>query len=133
MFRDLAEHDSGPTVHLVNTGNIGGPIKKIAEKMGVEPGKRVSISATSAMVNALVRGELDDVETRKDPVFGTWVPLEIPGSEQATAVLDQGELWDERGRYEEAARSYAANFREYFEGNYGDSKELEHLKTSLPV
>ncbi|HEX5797239.1 MAG TPA: phosphoenolpyruvate carboxykinase (ATP) [Candidatus Saccharimonadales bacterium] len=133
MFRELVEHENGPTVHLVNTGNVGGPIQKVAEKMGIEPGKRVSIPATSAMVNALVRGDLDDVRTRRDPVFGTWVPVEIPGSDEATALLDQREIWEKPDRYEEAASAYAGNFRKYFEEKYGESKELAHLEKSLPA
>lgn len=130
--KELVEHEDGPTVHLVNTGHIGGPVKEVAKEMDVEPGSRVSIPATSAMVNALAHGKLDTVETRVDPIFGTRVPVEIPGSAEATALLDQRATWGDPATFDKVARGYAENFHRHFDKTYGDEPELEHLRAGLP-
>src|SRR5581483_10261511 len=55
---------------LVNTGWTGGPY-------GV--GKRMHLPYTRAMVERLLTGELDNVPTVKDPIFGVEIPQEVPG------------------------------------------------------
>jgi len=131
LFRELVQHARGPDVWQVNTGNVGGPVKEAAAE-GMKPGKRIPLSATSAMVNALVRDNLDSVETREDPIFGTHVPVRIPGSKEATELLDQRAAWDAPASFDEVAGRYAKKFREHFNKNYGDLEELSHLRESLP-
>ena len=93
----------GPGVWLVNTGWTGG-------RYGV--GHRMKLSYTRAMVNAAVSGQLDDVKTRPDPVFGLQVPVDVPGV--PANVLDPRGTWKNPSDYDEQARTLANMFRENF-------------------
>ena len=92
-----------PGVWLVNTGWTGG-------KYGV--GHRMKLSYTRAMVNAAVSGQLDDVKTRQDPVFGLHIPVAVPGV--PADVLDPRGTWKKPAEYDEQARTLANMFRENF-------------------
>ena len=59
----------GATCWLVNTGWVGG---------GWNVGKRISIRHTRNLLNAALDGKLDEVEFRKDKLFGFEVPLSCP-------------------------------------------------------
>jgi phosphoenolpyruvate carboxykinase (ATP) len=88
-------------VWLVNTGWTGGPY-------GV--GSRISIPYTRAMVRAALRGDLDGVEYRLDPVFGLQVPKLCPGVPDK--VLDPRETWQNKRAYDEQARKLKAMWDE---------------------
>ncbi|HVL64480.1 MAG TPA: phosphoenolpyruvate carboxykinase (ATP) [Actinomycetota bacterium] len=94
----------GARVFLVNTGWTGGPY-------GV--GSRMSLPHTRAMITAATSGELDDVETRRHPIFNLDVPLECPGV--PSEVLDPQSTWDDPDAYEVKARELARMFAENFE------------------
>lgn len=92
-----------PSVYLVNTGWSGGPY-------GV--GERMPLHVTRAIVSAVTRGHLDEVETAPDPIFGLGIPVRCPG-------VDERLLWPERAwgdpqAYEAQARALAARFQENF-------------------
>src|SRR5690606_7467716 len=97
----LKEHDS--QVWLVNTGWTGGAFGT---------GTRMKLSHTRAMVTAALRGDLDNVETRPDPVFGLHVPVSIPGVPDS--VLDPRSTWSDGAKYDEMAAKLAGMFRENF-------------------
>jgi hypothetical protein len=63
LIERLATYDV--PVWLVNTGWTGGPYGT---------GERMNINHTRTMVRAALNGELDDVATRRDPVFGVGGP-----------------------------------------------------------
>ncbi len=91
---------------LVNTGWVGG-------KFGV--GKRISIRHTRNMLNAALDGELDNVEYRKDKLFGFEVPLTCPNVpaevfEPSNAWGNKEEYWQ---KYDALASRYIENFKEY--------------------
>ena len=98
----LARH--GSRVWLVNTGWTGGPY-------GV--GKRMSLSATRAMVRAALGGALDNVPTSTDPVFGLEVPTSVP--DVPDSVLQPRNVWPDKAAYDTQARKLAAMFRTNFE------------------
>ncbi len=101
-------------VWLINTGWVGGPY-------GV--GSRIKIRYTRAMLRAAISGELDNVEMKKDPIFGLNVPTRCPGV--PSEVLNQRTLWKDPSAYDAKARGLAENFRKnfrQFEGNA--SKEV---------
>lgn len=98
----LREH--GSRVWLVNTGWTGG---------GHGVGTRMKLGYTRAMVRAVLSGELDDIETGVDPVFGLAVPLSVPNVPDD--VLNPRETWEDPAAYDEAAARLAAMFRENFE------------------
>ena len=93
----------GARAWLLNTGWVGG-------KFGV--GKRISIKHTRRLLNAALDGELDEVPTRRDEVFGFEIPTRCPGV--PNAVLDPASSWGRRQDYDAAYRQLAARFIENF-------------------
>ena len=99
----------GSRVWLVNTGWTGGPY-------GV--GRRMKLAHTRRMVRAALNGELDDVATVEDPVFGLAVPKEVPGV--PSEVLNPRSTWDDAEAYDAKARQLAEmfdrNFQQFADG-----------------
>jgi phosphoenolpyruvate carboxykinase (ATP) len=98
----LHEHDSD--VWLINTGWSGGPY-------GV--GKRMKLSHTRAMVRAALAGELKNVKTETNPIFGLSVPIEIEGV--PSKVLNPRSTWADAAAYDAQAKKLAGMFRENFD------------------
>ncbi len=97
----LVEHDS--FCWLINTGWTGGPY-------GV--GHRMNLGHTRAIVTAVLTGQLDAVETTKDPMFGLHVPTHVPGVPDA--VLQPRQTWPDVKKYDEQAAKLGDMFRENF-------------------
>src|SRR5690606_30120704 len=97
---------------LVNTGWTGGPY-------GV--GSRMKLAYTRTMVDAVISGKLDGVETRQDPIFGLHVPVSVPGVPDE--VLMPRQTWSDPAAYDEQAKKLAAMFRENFEKFAADVSE----------
>jgi phosphoenolpyruvate carboxykinase (ATP) len=89
---------------LVNTGWIRGPY-------GV--GERMHLPYTRAMVDAIIQGRLDAIETHPNPVFGVHVPVNVPGV--PPEMLDARGMWQDKAAYDQAGRDLAARFRKNFE------------------
>ena len=94
-----------PRVWLVNTGWTGGPCGE---------GRRIEIEHTRTLVRAILAGDLDQVETRTDPVFGLAVPLACPGV--PADLLDPRGTWADPAAYDAQARRLAGMFRDNFSG-----------------
>jgi len=94
----------GSRVWLVNTGWTGGAYGE---------GHRMKLSHTRAMVRAALAGDLDDVETTPDPIFGVHVPNNVPGVPDE--VLQPRGTWKDVAAYDAQARKLAGMFRENFE------------------
>jgi len=88
---------------LVNTGWVGGPY-------GV--GKRISIRYTRALLSAALRGKLDDLPVKKDPVFGFDVPARCP--DVPDDVLEPSASWPSKKEYDKKYRQLAGRFVENF-------------------
>ncbi|GHH97368.1 phosphoenolpyruvate carboxykinase (ATP) [Neobacillus kokaensis] len=97
----ILEHNVN--VFLVNTGWTGG-------EYGV--GNRMKLSYTRAMVQAALVGELNNVETVADEIFGLNIPLHIAGVPDE--VLQPSKTWQDPQAYSKKARELAAKFRENF-------------------
>ncbi|MGD8858515.1 MAG: phosphoenolpyruvate carboxykinase (ATP) [Myxococcales bacterium] len=99
----------GAQTWLVNTGWSGG---------AYGTGKRMRLSYTRAIVDAIHDGSLGDVETKTDPVFGVEVPVTCPNVPDE--VLDPRSTWADAAAYDETARKLAKlfqdNFKKYEEG-----------------
>ena len=99
----------GAKVWLVNTGWVGG-------KFGV--GKRISIRHTRNMLNAVLEGKLDNVEFRKDKLFGFDIPLTCPNVPDD--VFDPSNAWGNKGeywnKYDALVARYIENFKMFTEG-----------------
>jgi phosphoenolpyruvate carboxykinase (ATP) len=95
-------------VWLINTGWNG-------------KGERMKIAYTRAMVNAALNGELDDVPTVADPVFGVQIPVHCPNVPD-TALMPKNS-WDDSAAFEARATKLAGMFVEnfkQFEANVSD-------------
>ncbi|MCP8967558.1 phosphoenolpyruvate carboxykinase (ATP) [Ectobacillus ponti] len=90
-------------VFLVNTGWTGG-------EYGV--GRRMNLSHTRAMVQAALNGELDNVETVKDEIFGLEIPLHVPGVPDE--VLMPERTWADKEAYRAKALDLAGQFKQNF-------------------
>lgn len=88
---------------LINTGWVGGPY-------GV--GKRISIQYTRRILDAVLNGELINVEYRKDPVFGFDVPLRCPGIPEN--ILTPSNAWSSEEVYYKRYKSLASRFIDNF-------------------
>ncbi|MBW3534478.1 MAG: phosphoenolpyruvate carboxykinase (ATP) [Gemmatimonadetes bacterium] len=97
----LREH--GARVWLVNTGWTGGAYGE---------GSRMRLEYTRAMVRAALAGELDDVETVEDPVFGLHIPEHVPGVPDD--ILVPRNTWKDSAKYDEQAKKLAGMFGENF-------------------
>jgi phosphoenolpyruvate carboxykinase (ATP) len=93
----------GASVWLVNTGWTGGPFGE---------GERMPITATRAMLRAVLSGALTHVQYRTDDVFGFEVPLEVSGVD--TALLDPRATWRDPETYDRKAHELARMFRDNF-------------------
>lgn len=102
LRRKLELH--GTACWLVSTGWVGGPY-------GV--GERISIAHTRRLLDAALSGELDDVETYVDPVFGFEVPCSCPGLDDD--VLHPERAWSDEGEYRRRYEELAARFRDNFQ------------------
>ncbi len=88
---------------LVNTGWTGGPYGE---------GHRIRLGHTRAMVRAALEGQLEQVATRADPVFGFAVPTAVRGV--PADLLDPRGTWRDPARFDVQARRIAEMFRENF-------------------
>lgn len=97
----IAKHNSNSW--LINTGWSGGPY-------GV--GNRMKIQYTRAMLNAALSGELDNVKTVEDPIFGLHIPTEVSGV--PSEVLNPRNTWEDKEEYDKTAKKLASMFLENF-------------------
>jgi phosphoenolpyruvate carboxykinase (ATP) len=91
-------------VWLINTGWSGG---------AYGTGRRIKLAYTRAIARAALAGELDEVKTETDPVFGLAIPTEIKGV--PNKVLNPRATWPDAAAYDAQARKLAGMFRENFE------------------
>jgi len=98
----IAKH--GVVCWLVNTGWTGGPY-------GI--GQRMSLKHTRAMIRAALSGALDNVPTRREPVFGLEVPQHVSGVPDE--VLDPRKTWKDAAAYDAQAQKLTGLFRKNFE------------------
>ncbi len=102
LGRRLREHNA--QCWLVNTGWQGGPY-------GI--GKRMSLPYTRSMVNALVEGNLANVEYEVDPAFGLSIPKSCPGV--PSELLAPRNSWKDKAAYDKMAADLSARFAKNFE------------------
>jgi phosphoenolpyruvate carboxykinase (ATP) len=102
LLRERLERHA-PRIWLVNTGWSGGPWGE---------GRRQDLTHTKTLVNAILSGALDRVETRRDPIFGFEVPLSCPGV--PSGLLDPRSAWRDPAAYDAQAGWLARMFRDNF-------------------
>ncbi|MCA0986438.1 phosphoenolpyruvate carboxykinase (ATP) [Guptibacillus algicola] len=114
----IMEHDV--EVFLVNTGWSGGSYGE---------GERMKLSYTRAMVQAALNGELDSVETKKDPIFGLHIPAHCPGV--PADVLQPKQTWQDKDKYDEKAKELATQFIKNFEKFSNVSDEIKNAGPTI--
>lgn len=121
LGKKIAQHSAA--CWLINTGWSGGPY-------GI--GQRMKISHTRAMIRAILTGELKDVETTPDPIFGVNVPVSCPGV--PAEVLQPRNTWKDKDAYDrqaaDLAKRFNANFTKYEAGVSAEVKAVAPKMTS---
>ncbi|MEL7672951.1 MAG: phosphoenolpyruvate carboxykinase (ATP), partial [Chloroflexota bacterium] len=102
LAKKVEQH--GAKLWLVNTGWTGGPYGE---------GSRMKLSYTRAMVRAALNGELDNVPTVTDPVFGFALPAEVPGV--PGDILQPRNTWSDPAAYDARARQLVELFHNYMQ------------------
>lgn len=97
----MEKHQS--KAYLVNTGWAGG-------SYGV--GSRMKLSITRAIIDAILSGELENVETTHLPIFGLFVPQSLTGV--STELLNPRLAWSNEKEYEQTAKKLANLFKSNF-------------------
>ena len=90
-------------VYLINTGWIGGAY-------GI--GRRINLSYTREMVNAVINDKFSNIEFHEHPVFKLFIPSECPNV--PSEVLNPRDLWENKNEYDKKAVELAENFEENF-------------------
>lgn len=111
LGQHLDDHQSD--CWLINTGWSGGPYGT---------GERIDIHHTRAMLNAVLSGEMENVEMTTDPFFGLSIPLHCAGVPDG--ILDPRSTWSDPAAYDRQATKLAELFHENFKG-YMDMVEDE--------
>jgi phosphoenolpyruvate carboxykinase (ATP) len=114
LGQKIDEHDV--QVYLVNTGWTGG-------EYGV--GNRMKLQYTRSMVQAAIEGDLDNIETVKDEVFGLNIPIHVPGVPDE--VLQPHLTWSSIESYNVKAQELAAKFKNNFKKFSHVSSDIEQL------
>lgn len=107
---------AGAQAYLVNTGWNGS-------------GKRISLKDTRAIINAILAGELDEVETDTLPVFNLQMPNVLPQVD--SAILDPRRSWPTEAAWQQAAQDLAQRFITNFE-KYTDNDAGKALVQAGP-
>jgi phosphoenolpyruvate carboxykinase (ATP) len=87
----------------------------------------MEIAHTRAMINAILKGELNGVETETDPVFGLHIPKSV--RDVPDEVLNPRNTWKRKQDYDKTARALATQFVENFT-EYENSVKKEILAAS---
>ncbi len=112
----------GAKVWLVNTGWSGGSCEG--------DGSRMKLKYTRAIIDAIHSGELAEIDTVQDPVFGFGVPVSCP--DVPTELLVPKATWKDAAAYDKTAAQLAGMFQEHF-APYADKASDEILAAAPKV
>ncbi len=119
LGKKMQENDVN--VWMVNTGWTGGPY-------GI--GNRMKLKFTRAMITAALRGELNSVQFKADPIFGVAIPEECP--DVPTEVLTPINTWADKSAFDEKAKYLAGLFLKNFE-KYASGVSAEVLAAAPKI
>jgi len=96
--------------YLVNTGWDGS-------------GKRISIKATRAIIDAILDGSIDQSDSQTLPVFNLSIPTALPGVDSAILnpinTYSDSDLWQSKA--DNLAKLFVQNFEQYTDTDHGKS------------
>jgi phosphoenolpyruvate carboxykinase (ATP) len=110
----------GTNAWLINTGWSGG-------KYGV--GKRMDITTTRRIIDAIHDGTLQNIKTKKTPIFNLNIPENCPGLD--SKLLNPIETWQNKEEYNMILKQLATSFQDNFK-KYSD-KASDEIKNAGPV
>ena len=113
------DDDKNVNVWLINTGWSGG---------AYGTGSRMKLSYTRAMINAAMKGELNDVEYVPHPVFGVLMPTSVPGV--PAEILIPRNTWADKEAYDRKANELAGLFIKNFEKYAAQANE--EIRSAAP-
>ncbi|RTE86463.1 MULTISPECIES: phosphoenolpyruvate carboxykinase (ATP) [Gammaproteobacteria] len=103
--------EAGAQAYLVNTGWNG-------------TGKRISIKATRAIIDAILDGSIEDAEFVELPYFNLAMPTGLAGVEDAS-ILDPRKTYQDANDWDvkaqDLARRFVANFEKFTDTDEGQS------------
>lgn len=114
LIGKMKEH--GAKAYLVNTGWNG-------------TGKRISLKDTRAIIDAIIDGSIEKVETTKVPVLNLEIPTQLPNVSEG--ILDPRETYASAEEWEAKAKDLAAKYIKNFE-QYTDTPEGAKLVAAGP-
>lgn len=114
LVKKMEEHKA--TAYMVNTGWNG-------------TGKRISIKDTRAIIDAILDGSIEEVESKMVPVFNFKVPVSL--NDVNSSILDPRDTYEEASQWEVKAKDLAARFVKNFE-QYTDNLEGQNLVKAGP-
>lgn len=109
--------DAGAEAYLVNTGWNG-------------TGKRISIKATRAIIDAILDGSIEDAEFVNLPYFNVAIPTALQGVAD-NSILDPRQTYEDASEWEEKAQDLAARFIVNFE-KFTDNEDGKALVAAGP-
>ncbi|NJM79270.1 MAG: phosphoenolpyruvate carboxykinase (ATP) [Flavobacterium sp.] len=114
LVKKIEKHSA--TAYMVNTGWNG-------------TGKRISIKDTRAIIDAILDGSIEKVETKIIPIFNFEVPLTL--HDVNDTILDPRNTYSDASIWENKALDLAAKFIKNFE-QYTDNEEGKKLVKAGP-
>jgi len=102
LAKKMKQHRAN--VWLVNTGWSGG---------AYGTGRRMKLSVTRSIIDAIHSGELAEAPTEPDPVFG--VPVVTRCSNVPDEILVPKNTWEDESAFKQTAKNLAVLFQENFE------------------
>lgn len=108
---------SGAEAYLVNTGWNG-------------TGKRISIQATRAIIDAILDGSIENAEFVQLPYFNVAMPTELPGVEDSS-ILDPRKTYGSEAEWDAKAKNLAELFINNF-AKFTDTEKGQSLVAAGP-
>ena len=118
LAKKIKQH--GSRVYLVNTGWCGGCY-------GV--GKRIEISVTRKLIDAIHSGEIDNCEFSEIKPFDFWIPKSLKDID--SSLLDPRNAWKDKDLYNKKAQELATAFVNNFK-TFTDTDEGMRLVAAGP-
>jgi len=116
----MEKHDVN--AYLVNTGWVGG---------GYGVGKRMSIKATRACINAILDGSINNVEFDQTRWFRLSIPKTLPGVDEQ--LLNPRNAWDDKESFDNTANKLAGMFIENFKKYVTDGDDFDYTQAGPQV
>ncbi|HSD07381.1 phosphoenolpyruvate carboxykinase (ATP) [Flavobacterium sp.] len=114
LIGKMKEH--GAKAYLVNTGWNG-------------TGKRISLKNTRAIIDAILNGEIDTVETKTIPFLNLTIPTAL--TNVSKSILDPRDTYKDVNQWESKAKDLAEQYIKNFK-QYTDTEEGKRLVAAGP-